>query len=292
MEQDEQGKHYGEALIDEIMPYTSLTKEDRAKLVELARKLEDEFGDLRINSQRIQELFWEEFGRSSCELSDKRHNVWLDEKYIGKRDEITLWNYVTNHPEILEESSRMATEYICMLLRARFEEGVLAVINGGAKSHESISQRMELEEDSGTERGIKRFLDLTRGRVVVKDIETLWIVYLNLFQHFYYNEIEVLSKRNRYANRVENWREKSEETNPFLCANLVIALDNDVTYELQIITERAARIAALDHPARVKPEIPLIEEELRYLEALAWGSHLMDARDYNEKNPPWPTRIA
>ena len=271
-----------DALLAELQNEVTLSDEELIELQTLHQILEDEFSDISVKPDDILFEFlklYEQMPKDSpfrvpfSPNSPAQIHNW---EYYEERDPEILKRLLHSERQILEQWSIYFFEVILPKLFGHLNGEIQ---NGGVKSLESIHERMTSREADGRPQPLNFMRDLLRGRFVGEKLEDVEEA-MRIVRETSIDQI--ISVINAYHSLFIDWR-GSREAKPFVAANFTLKIDKNLTYELQLLTKRAALIGKLDHPVRIKRKVELPAELENYLDALSWGSHLLDFREYLNK---------
>ena len=267
------------SLLDNLSGHVKLEKDEMDALVLLNQDLEEEFGDLPSSIDemiiRFLPLYNGIFAVSPLKrpFSEATPELFFRDDYYDGRDAVKLERLYS----IEKDTLKCWSDYFAdVILPGLFRNLDGEVVNGGIKSPASLKERMESRMADDRPQPLNRIRDLIRGRFIgksIRDVEkALGILRATSMD-------EIVSFVNYYCKMFIYWRE-DHKIKPHLAANIVFRIDDDLAYELQVMTKRASIIGKLDHPVRVKRSVDLSQDQKKYLEALTWGSHLHDFREY------------
>ncbi|MFH1284902.1 MAG: hypothetical protein ABIH78_04960 [Candidatus Peregrinibacteria bacterium] len=272
-----------DALLLELQDEVTLSGNELLELHSLLQVLEAEFGDI---TDKKEEIFYEFRELYHQVPKDSPFKIPLSQDSPARMRDVSY--YEQRNPEVLQRllfSERQILEqwsiYFFQVILPRSFGHLNGVIqNGGVKSLDSINERITSRDADGRSQPLNFMRDLLRGRFVgetLKDVENAMKILRETSME------QMVTILNAYHSLLFiDWR-GSGEAKPYVAANFVLKIDDNLTYELQLLTKRAALIGKLDHPVRIKRKVELSAELKNYLEALSWGSHLIDFREYLEK---------
>jgi len=271
-----------DALLAVLQNEVVLTDRELLELQSLHQTLEDEFGEISEMSDEIFSEFLKLYEKIpydspfrvpfSINTPEQKH----DREYYEARDQEVLKSLLNRERWILEQWS---TYFFKIILPKIFGHLNGEIQNGGIKSWDSINERMASREADGRQQPLNFVRDLLRGRFVGEKLEDVEEA-MRILRETSIDQI--ISVINAYHSLFIDWR-GSREAKPFVAANFTLKIDQNLTYELQLLTKRAELIGKLDHSVRIKRKVKLLEELDNFLKALAWGSHLLDLREYLDK---------
>jgi hypothetical protein len=258
-------------LLSSLQSYVQLEDADIADLEALHSELEREFGDLSKQTNSIKDAFLELYDKISPDSPLKQESRFFDKEYFENRDSEELERLLKEGSDYLHHWSTHFSEVVLPNLLGKLDG---KIENGGIKSIGSIRERIA----SGLAGELNYVRDIIRGRFVggsLREVENaIQILQTSLTD-------KIVSILNTYYSPFRDRRGKGE-IKPYFASNFAFRIDDDLTYELQVMTKRASLIGRLDHPVRVKKQVELSPDLKSYLDSLVWGSHLLDFRDYFE----------
>lgn len=282
------------SLIQAVSPYTDLTPKDIEELKDLDLNLTVEY--LRIGEavDRIRADLSSVYGaidensalRKPFNEYDTGSSRFTNDEYFSTRLKGVLYAHLMtkNGRQRLQGHLAAFEETVVPALRegvdCRFE-------SGGVKSVQSVLDHLSTAATSTDRLGeIRKLKDAIRGRIVVADLCGAEQVMGNLHAVNAQRNLRVVSLRNSYR----DWETAFEGRYHFAC-NVALAPEEDgnlspnlPTYELQIMTEIATRVAKLTHPVaingHVRGQVRLPPTLEKHMEGLALGSAVKDGREY------------
>lgn len=260
--------HLGKLLF-ELGNHVYLEQKEYQQIFNIWKELEKEFGDLQKNLEKIHQEFLNLYKKAKNQIhkdsitkvkSIKKRRI----RRLFRSNKDLIRRIIDEKREEGEEISQEFCDNVWEKLFANLGE----IQNGGVKSFESCYE---------SSKDLNELDDVMRARFVAKDLKTLEHAFQLLSSEFEESSLVVRIKNG--FNQLFEDKHAKEVFKPYLAINVKIAVYG-VPYELQMMTENAAIIGKLDHPVRVRRKVDLSTESARFLEALSWGSHLLDYRKY------------
>jgi len=277
-------------LLAELEGFVELTPEELEEIRAIHDALVGEFGDLHEAYDEMYDEFFARFDDILLTSPLKRPlsgsnylNTYHDDEYYENRSETRLNLLAYSQPDQLKEWAEFIKNEVMKVLLDGLEG---EYVDGGVKTIESMEERMRSRAQYTKLRGISCIRDLIKGKFVgetLLDVERA----VKSIRH----DIPLgqrASVLNSYSGIFGDWRqgENKYRPKPYLATHFIIKVDDDLTYELQVKTRRADLVGKLDHPIRVKKQVTVSDQLKKFVEALAWGTHLLDLREYAQDEIP------
>lgn len=204
-----------------------------------------------------------------------KHNIYyLNHRRLSKIQKLALSEKWRN--ELFELQKQFESELINTLW-----EFWLHITSWWLKSVESILRKNQRINESWmiiTDNPLKDIRDYIRWRIICNSLRDVDIAIRLITDKFWSRLVSVLNTYDTLFRRWQNWQKIAK---PYLWCNLTLGVNRDITYEIQLMTNRASIIWAFNHPVFVEKIIDLEEELQEYLEILCFWSHILDIEEFS-----------
>ena len=156
----------------------------------------------------------------------------------------------------------------------------IKLFSGWIKSIDSILRRIKNNNKLNkvrTSDNLKDLRDYIRWKLICDNIAKVDNV-IEVLSAIYWNKI--ISIFNSFHSMRRFWKKWSNIIKPYLWCNISIEIDQNFSYEMQIMTRRAHVIWELNHPVYVGKWIDLAIDLRDYLDRICFWSQVLDMEGF------------